>query len=220
MLRQLARSALAHGLDWTGALAGVRRLSGAAREPLILGYHRVRGDLAEPVPPGVPGMIVSARTLERHLDFVGRHFQFVSLDELGARIEAGSAEGLAAVTFDDGYADFHEHAFPLLCRKGIPAAVFVVTDVVDAGGAFLHDRLFGALEVALREWGAAETRSFLGRAGCAVPRLQEQPFPATRQLIRSIDQRALAALCGALESQLDCAPTARSLSWDQLASME
>jgi glycosyltransferase involved in cell wall biosynthesis/peptidoglycan/xylan/chitin deacetylase (PgdA/CDA1 family) len=165
-------------------------------------------------------MIVSARTLERHLDFVGRRFQFVSLDELGARIEAGSAEGLAAVTFDDGYADFHEHAFPLLCRKGIPAAVFVVTDVVDAGGGFLHDRLFGALAVALREWGAAETRSFLGRTGCAVQRLPEQPFPATRQLIRSIDQTALAALCGALESQLGPGvPTARSLSWDQLASM-
>ena len=39
-------------------------------------------------------------------------------------------EPVAAITFDDGYRDVYEHAFPVLKRKGIPAAVFVVTDLV------------------------------------------------------------------------------------------
>jgi peptidoglycan/xylan/chitin deacetylase (PgdA/CDA1 family) len=82
--------------------------------------------------------------LERQLDWVGRHFRFVTLDELAQALDMGTAAGrpLAALTFDDGYLDVYEHARPLLARKGIPAAVFVVTDLVGTGRLLLHDRLY------------------------------------------------------------------------------
>ena len=51
-------------------------------EPLVLGYHRVVEDCG-PRSDSAPAMFVSARTLERQLEWVGRRFQFVSLDELG-----------------------------------------------------------------------------------------------------------------------------------------
>ena len=47
-----------------------------------------------------------------------------------ARAASRSTDPVAAVTFDDGYRDVYEHAVPVLKRKGIPAAVFVVTDLV------------------------------------------------------------------------------------------
>ena len=58
--------------------------------------------------------------------------EFVSLDELGQRLSEGRRDDrpLAAVTFDDGYRDVYENAFPMLVRKGIPAAVFVVTKLI------------------------------------------------------------------------------------------
>jgi len=99
MLRRLARAAVAHGL------ACRREPDRAADAPLILGYHRVLADGLRSA-AGVPGLSVSPRTLERQLEFVGRRFRFVSLDELGARLETGDAAGLAAVTFDDGYVEF------------------------------------------------------------------------------------------------------------------
>jgi len=39
-----------------------------------------------------------------------------------------------AITFDDGYADFHEHALPVLADRGFTATVFVTTGwLADAG---------------------------------------------------------------------------------------
>jgi peptidoglycan/xylan/chitin deacetylase (PgdA/CDA1 family) len=89
-------------------------------------------------------MLVRARTLARQLDWVARRFRIVSLDELGEHLQSGGPppRPLAAVTFDDGYRDVYEHAFPMLKRKGIPAAVFVVTDLMGTSHLQTHDRLF------------------------------------------------------------------------------
>ena len=62
-------------------------------------------------------MLTSRRMLEAQLDWIGRRFRFVSLDELGAQLggRARPAAPLAAVTFDDGYRDVYEHGVPRSC---------------------------------------------------------------------------------------------------------
>lgn len=83
---------------------------------------------------------VTARTFARHMDLVaasGRELLTIG------RIAAPRAEGApmpagaAAVTFDDGTADFHGAAWPVLAARGIPATVYVVTGAVGGrlGGA-------------------------------------------------------------------------------------
>jgi len=125
--------------------SGADRLWAPAGGPraLVLGYHQVVEDEREAA-SSIPAMIITTSMLERQLDWVGRHFHFVSLDELSRRLESGAADGRppAAVTFDDGYRDVYERAFPLLQRKGIPAAVFVVTDLVGTARLMTHDRLY------------------------------------------------------------------------------
>src|SRR5205814_817751 len=93
----------------------------------------------------------SAAMLERHLDWVGRSFRFVSLDELGQILDSDRRPDrpLAAVTFDDGYAEVYEHAFPMMTRKGIPGAVFAVADLVGTPQLMGHDRLYLLLARAL-----------------------------------------------------------------------
>ena len=102
-----------------------------------------------------PSMLVSRAMLERHLDWVARRFQIVSLDELRSRLETRAPardRPIAAITFDDGYRDVYEQAFPLLMRKGIPATVFVATDYVGTAGVFPHDTLYLLLERASHRW--------------------------------------------------------------------
>jgi glycosyltransferase involved in cell wall biosynthesis/peptidoglycan/xylan/chitin deacetylase (PgdA/CDA1 family) len=217
VLRRLARAALAHGLAGSGADRAIARISGVAQEPLVLAYHRVLPDSGA-APSGVPSMGIRVSTLERHLEFVGRRFHFVSLDELGSRLEQGTASRLAALTFDDGYLDFYERAFPLLQRKGIPGAVFVVTDLLDEGRSFLHDRVHAALESALSRWGAARVRAFLVARGFAVAELPDHAFPATRALLQALGQDELIGICMALEPAGNVA-VSRSLTWDQLVRM-
>ncbi|PYQ55307.1 MAG: hypothetical protein DMF78_02480 [Acidobacteria bacterium] len=216
--------------------SGASRLIGAlaaAGEPLVLGYHRVVEDCG-PRSDSAPAMFVSARTLERQLEWVGRRFQFVSLDELGECLESGArpSRPLAAVTFDDGYRDVYDNAFPLLQRMGIPAAVFLVSDLVGTARLPLHDRLYLVMARALALPAAtrAQLGSLLRRLGLRVPVLEspecrpsrdtataqqallEQVPPAgLEQLIRAVTQ-----VIGSVEAECS---DGQMLDWEMVRAM-
>src|SRR5688500_9948862 len=122
--------------------------------PLVLGYHRVVEDFNSVARTEMPSMLTSTSMFERHLDCIGRRFRFVSLDEIGAHILSGEPfeKPVAAVTFDDGYADNFEQAYPVLKRKGIPAAVFVVTDLIGRPFWQAHDKLCHLVAKAFATW--------------------------------------------------------------------
>lgn len=170
MTRRVLKSIGAHGLHATGADRVLGALSGRSRQPLILCYHRVVEDVRAH-PQAAPAMLVSVATLERQLDWVGRRYRFAGLDEVARAIESGSprrgGRPLAAVTFDDGYADVYHHGFPLLARKGIPPAVFLTTGLVGTDGLHAHDELFRLLLRAAGRLGAEGLESLLREAGAA-----------------------------------------------------
>ena len=220
MIRRLSRSAIAHGLVGTGISPWIGRLSGAAAEPLILGYHRVLSDHAPFRDHGVPALGIRVTTLRRHLEILSGRYRFVTLDEMGERRASGSAQGLAAVTFDDGYADFADNAFPLLQSMGIPAAVFVVTRLLNDGAGFLHDRVYGAIDSAFRRSTAERVGILLAGNGYPVGRLPDDSFKATRALLKALDQETLSGISAVLEAEFGGGGEApRSLSWDQLIRM-
>src|SRR5579862_4250862 len=131
-LRASFKTAASYGLHLTGVDGLIGTLTGTSRIPAIISYHRVVEHFEESSRRSIPSMLISTRMLEQHLDWVGSHYEFVSLDEIGSRLQngTGSTKPAAAVAFDDGYSDVYHNAFPLLVKKGIPAAVFVVTGLV------------------------------------------------------------------------------------------
>jgi len=205
----------------------IRLMSGARRLPLVVGYHRVVDDGRQRRASIIAPMLVSRRMFERQLDWIGRRFRFVSLDELGARLESGDRfeTPTASITFDDGYRDMYEHAYPVLKRKGIPAAVFVVTDWIDRASALYHDRIYVLLT---RDWAASrEVLADLGvmTAGeLALARGPNEPFVALRHLLTTLSQEGLARVTAALEEKL-AIDTGRldglkPLTWSMLAEMQ
>src|SRR2546426_2590772 len=202
-----------------GGVSGTRRL------PLVVGYHRVVDDFAAHETRSIPPMMVSRRMLERHLDWIGRRFRFVALDELGTRLESGEpfAAPVAAVTFDDGYRDVYDHALPVLKRKGIPAAVFVVTDWIGTACALPHDRLYFLLTRGWPTAGAVLARLGVLPAGTEATRALNGPFGALRLLLRSLPMSGLARVIAALEEETRIGDTAleglQPLSWEMLAEM-
>jgi peptidoglycan/xylan/chitin deacetylase (PgdA/CDA1 family) len=54
-----------------------------------------------------------------------------ALHELGTKVvpleQIRTSPGAVAITFDDGFRNFYEHALPALQERGFPATVFVVT---------------------------------------------------------------------------------------------
>jgi peptidoglycan/xylan/chitin deacetylase (PgdA/CDA1 family) len=148
------RAALASAITNATRLQRPAARAREQRRPLILGYHRVVDDFAAASMTDMRSMLISRAMFERHIDHVGRSFRFVTLDEIGEHLATGRPflEPVAAITFDDGYQDVYENAFPVLKRKGIPAAMFVVTDLVGREAWQTHDRLYTLVEKAYAQW--------------------------------------------------------------------
>ncbi len=149
-LKAALASAVAH--------TSVHGLSALLRQrpcrPLVLGYHRVVDDFASSARTDLPSMLISRTMLEKHLDWLGAHFRFVTLDEVGDHIahDVPFEEPVVAITFDDGYLDVYEHAHPMLRRKGIPWTMFVVTDLPGRTSGQTHDKLYRAVARAFDTW--------------------------------------------------------------------
>jgi peptidoglycan/xylan/chitin deacetylase (PgdA/CDA1 family) len=144
------KTAASYGLRLTGVDRLIGAVTGTSRIPPVISYHRVVENLDESSRSSSSPMLISTRMFEQHLDWIGLHYEFVSLDEIGSRLETGtgSTRPIAAVAFDDGYSDIYHNAFPLLVKKGIPAAVFVVTGLVGTQQMQIHDKLYLLLKSA------------------------------------------------------------------------
>jgi peptidoglycan/xylan/chitin deacetylase (PgdA/CDA1 family) len=105
----------------------------------VLAYHRVVR-LHEPggAPYDLDLVSATPESFEWQMRFLREHMNPVSLAEVIACAEGTGAlpERAVAVTFDDGFSDTYEHAFPILRRHSIPATVFVTTGYVDSGEPF------------------------------------------------------------------------------------
>jgi peptidoglycan/xylan/chitin deacetylase (PgdA/CDA1 family) len=113
---------------------------------LVLMYHRV-------LPPDhpdraieQPGMYVSPATLDMHLATLKHYFPIVYLDQWVDSAARGEAPAQAcALTFDDGWRDNFDHAFPVLRRHAAPATIFLVSAMTGTQQDFWPNRLARAL---------------------------------------------------------------------------
>jgi peptidoglycan/xylan/chitin deacetylase (PgdA/CDA1 family) len=78
-------------------------------------------------------LYVPPARFERQMRYLHRRgYKSIALDEAVKRLKAGQpiAPKSVAITFDDGYLDNYEYAFPILKRYNFTATIFVVTDFV------------------------------------------------------------------------------------------
>ena len=129
------RSAVKRQLSKAGRFGGPQ---GAT----VLIYHRVGG--GSPDERDVP-----LAEFRRQVDVLSA-CRTVALDDALDALDAGDAAPGVVLTFDDGFRDVYEHAWPLLREAGLPFTVYVATAYVggtmhwegstakDVGGAALH----------------------------------------------------------------------------------
>lgn len=118
------------------ALPGATRLS-------VLAYHRVMA-AHDPLRPGEP----TAAEFEARARWVAANFDVMPLlDAVRALRENRLPRRALAITFDDGYADNHDLALPVLRRLGVPATFFIATGFLD-GGCMFNDVVIEAVRQA------------------------------------------------------------------------
>lgn len=93
----------------------------------VLIYHRVGGGTSDE-------RDVALDAFRAQMDLLARH-RVVSLDTALDELAAGDERPKVALTFDDGFADVHEHAWPVLAARGLPFTVYLASGYV---GGQLH----------------------------------------------------------------------------------
>jgi peptidoglycan/xylan/chitin deacetylase (PgdA/CDA1 family) len=120
-------------LHHSGLLA-LARLRRQRVRGLILRYHAITEGTSE-VTYADPSVCLPLEAFRLQMAFIKRAYSVVPLETFVRALDGG--QGLppraVAVTFDDGYADNHHLALPVLRRLGMEATVYVSTASLDGG---------------------------------------------------------------------------------------
>jgi peptidoglycan/xylan/chitin deacetylase (PgdA/CDA1 family) len=151
----------------------------------IIAYHRVVADIAKAERDAIYGLVVSAATFRRHCELLRKSYDVVSLETAGYFLDGVRkvTRPLAVITFDDGYLDFYEEAFPILNEFGLPATVFLPTEFIGQNKPLAHDRLYWLVKQAIEK--SVPMKNALIRAGASNDIAKE--FVSPRNLLRLTD---------------------------------
>ena len=169
-----------------------------ARRFQVLAYHKVSPDphpFFEPVHPDV---------FDKQVEFLSRYYRVMPLLELVERSRKGDVPaGAVAITFDDGYRDNYEYAFPILRKHRVGATIFVSTGAIETGELLWHDRVFDAFRYATVEH-ALSLKPVLARA-------KELYGEGRLRFVEKIEE--------ALKPSLQETAKDRMLTWNQIHQM-
>lgn len=148
-MKLLIKKIICRCLDKIGYFA--RKRKNLANKITILAYHRV---LKDKDPSVEPGMYVTEKTFDMHMRFLKKHYHVISFEEFLSTFHSSTSSGQArnplisqnekpicVITFDDGWRDNYDVAFPILKKYELPATIFVTTDYIGSSAWFWPDRI-------------------------------------------------------------------------------
>ncbi|MGY0196286.1 polysaccharide deacetylase family protein [Leptothrix sp. BB-4] len=211
-----------------GALGALNLAHDRGRTSIvILAYHRVLPEVDEATHPYDLGLVsATPEEFDWQMALVRREYDPISLSDLGLYLRGRKKlpRRPVIVTFDDGYADNYQHAYPILKKHGIPATVFIATGYIGGDEPFWHD---AAPNVVLRARegviptldGELELRPDDSRAqrraagGRLLGYLKRRPHAELMATVRRLREEHAASL------RAEDQALVRTMSWDQIREM-
>ena len=185
----------------------------------VVAFHRI--DEIEAEPDLDPGLVsATPGEFRAQMEVIARHYNAVHLDDLVAahRGEKQLPQRAILLTFDDGYLDFADQAWPILKSFGLPAVLFVPTSFPDTPGpGFWWDRLYAALTRADQKRLALEG---LGEFSLEEAAGRRAAHRAIRGHVKSLPHvTAMDWLDGVIGNLAELPSIHRVLGWDALRKL-
>ncbi|MEQ1656005.1 MAG: polysaccharide deacetylase family protein [Nitrospira sp.] len=180
----------------------------------ILAYHRVN-DQQDPFFGATP-----VKVFQRQMALLADHFHVYPLQELVSRAAMGDVPPRAvAITFDDGYKDNYEVAFPILQEFNLPATIFLTTGVIGSGVTLWHDKVFEAFRRTIAS--SFESAGVSGSLKTIKDKQQclDRFLVGLRALPPNERDRQVQGLLQALNVDLSDGVGALMLTWDEVILM-
>jgi peptidoglycan/xylan/chitin deacetylase (PgdA/CDA1 family) len=185
----------------------------------VLTYHRV--DEPDARPDLMPSLLsATPAAFADQMALVARHYEPVAMTDILAALERPALLPRRAVlvTFDDGYLDFAEHAWPILRAAAIPVTLFVATSrSADPTRPFWWDRLWAAMTGTTRSEGLDTP---IGALPVGDPAAVSTSLATIRTWLKGLDHDAAMAEVDTLVAALDAPPATvlgpAMLGWGEL----
>lgn len=202
----------------TGFTHLLQKAWGGKNRLYVLAYHRI-GEL--PGDPTLEPGLVNAfpAQFEAQMDLLTQRYHPVTAVNLLDAIQHGSPlpRDAVLVTFDDGYRDFQDIAFPIMQRRGIRPILFVATGCVGRD-VFWWDELHRVLRGATQP----EVTSSCGVFSLRTRTERETAFRRWQAYVKHAPFEQARAEIAALHAAVapDMAGGSTTLSWDELRALD
>lgn len=119
----------------------------------VVTYHRI-APIKGPINLDPAMISATPEAFSEQMQYLVRHFNIISIDDILNSLNNGTSLPRRAilVSFDDGYHDLLEFAWPILEKLKVPAVIFVATDYINnPKKIFWWDRIANAVFNTKRE---------------------------------------------------------------------
>ncbi|MEP7311023.1 MAG: polysaccharide deacetylase family protein [Pseudomonadota bacterium] len=152
----------------------------------VVSLHRVLAETDPRWPGSDPLYTVTDRFFDQCIRFFIRHYSIVSLADVErARLDGSTLPPCPLlITFDDGWADNHQYALPILQRLHVPAAIFVAGEALGRHESFFQERMISAWRLGRLD--TAQLRELWNR----LPQREDEPIGVSQEtLLRKLISR-------------------------------
>lgn len=188
----------------------------------VLTYHRI--DVPARLPWLDPGLIsASPKDFAKQMEYLAEYYQIVSMSDVLAAVKTRNIKDLPPrailVTFDDGYCDFEEQAWPILKRYKIPATLFVPTAYPDhPERTFWWNDIYQALHNTHHN---GELNTSIGTFSLSDVGSRNHAYQRLKNYLKTLQHTEATLTVSELCNQLDVQPVANNiLSWNALRKLQ